>query len=209
MVLSEGVFYPDGQILDEDYEVHSFEQSKMYEKGVKCNDCHDVHRAKRYSEGNELCMKCHRADTYDTETASLPQKSCGREAERRRSLRFLPYAGPQLHGGPFQARSQPANSAPGSDTVDRNAQRVQPVGLPCRQAFDLGEPKLRQVVRRQAQTSLWNRHRRRPGWKSRCPTPICWRYQQTHSPRHCASHGARSPVEISGRREQRRYWSMR
>lgn len=74
VVLAEGVFYPDGQILDEDYEVHSFEQSKMYEKGVKCNDCHDVHRAKRYKEGNELCLKCHRADTYDTEMHHFHKK---------------------------------------------------------------------------------------------------------------------------------------
>jgi tetratricopeptide (TPR) repeat protein len=65
-LLTPGVFYADGQILDEDYEVHSFMQSKMFEKGVKCNDCHDVHRAKRYAESNTLCLKCHRADTYDT-----------------------------------------------------------------------------------------------------------------------------------------------
>jgi tetratricopeptide (TPR) repeat protein len=66
VLLSPGLFYPDGQILDEDYEYHGFIQSKMFEKGVKCNDCHDVHRARRYQEGNALCLKCHRADTYDT-----------------------------------------------------------------------------------------------------------------------------------------------
>jgi tetratricopeptide (TPR) repeat protein len=65
-LLTPGVFYADGQILEEDYEVHSFMQSKMYEKGVKCNDCHDVHSAKRHAEANSLCLKCHRADTYDT-----------------------------------------------------------------------------------------------------------------------------------------------
>jgi|WetSurMetagenome_2_1015567.scaffolds.fasta_scaffold01796_3 tetratricopeptide (TPR) repeat protein len=65
VTLAEGLYYPDGQIQDEDYEYHSFLQSKMYEKGVKCSDCHDVHAAKRYKEGNELCLKCHRADTYD------------------------------------------------------------------------------------------------------------------------------------------------
>jgi len=66
VLLAEGLYYPDGQILDEVYEYHSFLQSKMFEKGVKCSDCHDVHAAKRYKEGNELCLKCHRADTYDT-----------------------------------------------------------------------------------------------------------------------------------------------
>jgi tetratricopeptide (TPR) repeat protein len=64
-LLAPGLFYPDGQILDEVYEVHSFLQSKMYDKGVRCSDCHDVHSAKRYKEGNELCLRCHRADTYD------------------------------------------------------------------------------------------------------------------------------------------------
>lgn len=64
-LLAPGLFYADGQILDEDYEVQLFQQSKMYEKGVKCSDCHDVHRARRYMEGNALCLKCHRADTYD------------------------------------------------------------------------------------------------------------------------------------------------
>ncbi|HSP05987.1 MAG TPA: tetratricopeptide repeat protein [Acidobacteriota bacterium] len=73
-LLTPGVFYADGQIQEEDYEVHSFMQSKMYEKGVKCNDCHDVHRARRYAEGNTLCLKCHRADTYDTPTHHFHKK---------------------------------------------------------------------------------------------------------------------------------------
>jgi tetratricopeptide (TPR) repeat protein len=73
-LLSPGLYYPDGQILDEDYEYQSFLQSKMFEKGVKCNDCHDVHRARRYKEGNDLCLKCHRADTYDTESHHFHKK---------------------------------------------------------------------------------------------------------------------------------------
>ena len=75
VVLAEGLFYPDGQIQDEDYEYHSFLQSKMFEKGVKCSDCHDVHAAKRYKEGNELCLKCHRADTYDTPSHHFHKKA--------------------------------------------------------------------------------------------------------------------------------------
>jgi tetratricopeptide (TPR) repeat protein len=74
VVLAEGLFCPDGQIQDEDYEYHSFLQSKMFEKGVKCSDCHDVHAAKRYKEGNELCLKCHRADTYDTPSHHFHKK---------------------------------------------------------------------------------------------------------------------------------------
>jgi tetratricopeptide (TPR) repeat protein len=73
-LLDPGLFYPDGQILDEDYEYHGFVQSKMYANGVRCSDCHDVHAAKRYKEGNELCVRCHRADTYDTETHHFHKK---------------------------------------------------------------------------------------------------------------------------------------
>jgi Tfp pilus assembly protein PilF len=68
VLLSPGTFWPDGQILEEDYEHHSFIQSKMYANNVSCRDCHDVHRARRIKDGNELCTRCHRADTYDTAT---------------------------------------------------------------------------------------------------------------------------------------------
>ncbi|HUL60493.1 MAG TPA: tetratricopeptide repeat protein [Anaeromyxobacteraceae bacterium] len=65
VLLTPGTFHPDGQILDEDFEWHSFTQSKMYASGVRCSDCHDVHSGKRHAEGNALCTRCHRADTYD------------------------------------------------------------------------------------------------------------------------------------------------
>ena len=74
VLLAPGTFWPDGQILDEDYEYHSFIQSKMYANNVSCRDCHDVHKAKRYKDGNELCTRCHRADTYDTETHHFHKK---------------------------------------------------------------------------------------------------------------------------------------
>jgi tetratricopeptide (TPR) repeat protein len=64
-ILAAGTFHPDGQILDEDFEWHAFTQSKMYASGVRCSDCHDVHSGKRHEEGNALCTRCHRADTYD------------------------------------------------------------------------------------------------------------------------------------------------
>lgn len=53
------VFYPDGQIHDEDYEVTSFMSSKMYAAGVRCVDCHEPHSAKRALPGNLLCLRCH------------------------------------------------------------------------------------------------------------------------------------------------------
>ena len=74
VLLTPGTFWPDGQILDEDYEYHGFIQSKMYANNVSCRDCHDVHRAKRLKDGNALCTRCHRADTYDTETHHFHKK---------------------------------------------------------------------------------------------------------------------------------------
>ena len=74
VLLAPRVFHPDGQILDEDFEWHAFTQSKMYANGVRCSDCHDVHAARRIKEGNELCTRCHRADTYDTPTHHFHQK---------------------------------------------------------------------------------------------------------------------------------------
>jgi Flp pilus assembly protein TadD len=64
-LLAPGTFHADGQIEDEDFEWHSFTQSKMYASGVKCGDCHDVHSGKRHEEGNRLCTRCHRPEAYD------------------------------------------------------------------------------------------------------------------------------------------------
>jgi Tfp pilus assembly protein PilF len=60
------VYHADGQILDEDYEYASFTQSKMFEKLVKCSDCHDSHSVRTIEPDNRLCLKCHRSDIYDT-----------------------------------------------------------------------------------------------------------------------------------------------
>lgn len=64
-VLEEGLYQPDGQILDEVYVWGSFVQSKMYRNDVRCSDCHDPHSLQLVADGNELCLQCHRADTYD------------------------------------------------------------------------------------------------------------------------------------------------
>ncbi|EFL52541.1 doubled CXXCH domain protein [Solidesulfovibrio fructosivorans JJ]] len=65
-LLNEGVYYPDGQILGEDYVYGSFAQSKMHQRGIRCSDCHDVHSGKLHKEGNAVCTQCHRAAVYDT-----------------------------------------------------------------------------------------------------------------------------------------------
>jgi tetratricopeptide (TPR) repeat protein len=64
--LNDGLYHADGQIQDEVFVMGSFMQSKMYEKGVTCANCHNVHSGKLLVEGNGLCSQCHRADTFDT-----------------------------------------------------------------------------------------------------------------------------------------------
>jgi tetratricopeptide (TPR) repeat protein len=65
-LLSEDLYFADGQILEEVYVYASFTQSKMYRHDVRCSDCHDVHSIKLVKEGNALCLQCHRAAQYDT-----------------------------------------------------------------------------------------------------------------------------------------------
>ncbi len=66
-LLEDGLYYPDGQILEEVYVYGSFTQSKMYMKGVVCSDCHDIHSLELHRKGNDLCLQCHRGEEYDTE----------------------------------------------------------------------------------------------------------------------------------------------
>ena len=73
-LLQEGIYHADGQILEEDYVWGSFVQSKMYQNGVRCSDCHDVHSLELHRPGNELCLQCHRADTYDAYEHHFHQK---------------------------------------------------------------------------------------------------------------------------------------
>ncbi|MCF6308662.1 MAG: tetratricopeptide repeat protein [Flavobacteriaceae bacterium] len=65
--ITNNFYHGDGQIDDEDYVYGSFMQSKMFDKGVKCNDCHNVHTLKLKFEGNKLCLQCHVPTNYETE----------------------------------------------------------------------------------------------------------------------------------------------
>jgi Flp pilus assembly protein TadD len=60
-------YYADGQQREEVYVWSSFLQTEMYQKGVTCMDCHDVHTLKLRAEGNTLCTRCHSAVLVDTE----------------------------------------------------------------------------------------------------------------------------------------------
>lgn len=63
-LIEEHVYFPDGQILEEVYVYDSFLQSKMYQKGVICSDCHEPHSTKVYSQDNTLCYRCHSYEKF-------------------------------------------------------------------------------------------------------------------------------------------------
>jgi len=85
-LLDEGVYHADGQTMDveEVYEYGSFLQSKMYQAGVMCSDCHEPHSLKLRLPGNAICTQCHLPTKYDvpehhfhkTETAAAQCISC-------------------------------------------------------------------------------------------------------------------------------------
>jgi len=58
-LLTQPLYHADGQQLDEVYVDGSFRQSKMYQKGVGCLNCHDAHSGKTKLAGNALCLQCH------------------------------------------------------------------------------------------------------------------------------------------------------
>jgi len=60
--LRAGLYHADGQQLDEVYEYGSFRQSTMYQRGVRCTDCHNPHSGKTKAEGNAVCTQCHRPE---------------------------------------------------------------------------------------------------------------------------------------------------
>jgi len=64
-ILRDHLYYPDGQILDEDYVYSSFVQTKMYYNNVRCTNCHNPHTTKIKFEGNKLCLQCHESQKYD------------------------------------------------------------------------------------------------------------------------------------------------
>ncbi|NCF45319.1 MAG: hypothetical protein GWP70_10940 [Proteobacteria bacterium] len=58
-LLDQGLYFSDGQILDEVFVYGSVLQSKMRHAGVSCGDCHQPHSATLSRQGNEVCTACH------------------------------------------------------------------------------------------------------------------------------------------------------
>jgi len=69
-LLSESLYFADGQILDEVFEYGSFRQSKMYQAGVVCTDCHEPHSLQLRADGDAVCAQCHLPAHYDAASHS-------------------------------------------------------------------------------------------------------------------------------------------
>jgi len=65
-LLEAGLYFDDGQILDEVYVYGSFLQSRMYQAGVTCTDCHDPHAATLMTgnDSNAVCARCHSPERF-------------------------------------------------------------------------------------------------------------------------------------------------
>ncbi|WP_203258564.1 tetratricopeptide repeat protein [Hyunsoonleella ulvae] len=73
-LIANGLYHPDGQILDEVYVYGSFLQSKMYQNNVTCTNCHNPHSLELKFQGNLLCAQCHEPKTYDVPTHHFHQE---------------------------------------------------------------------------------------------------------------------------------------
>ena len=62
------VYSADGQMQEEAYVYGSFLQSKMYQEGVTCSNCHNPHSLELVKQGNEVCTQCHDQKIYDQKT---------------------------------------------------------------------------------------------------------------------------------------------
>lgn len=71
--LRDGLYHPDGQILDEVYVWGSFVQSKMHTAGVRCSNCHEPHGLGLRAPGNAVCVQCHSDSPVERFTTLEPK----------------------------------------------------------------------------------------------------------------------------------------
>ncbi|ARN75756.1 tetratricopeptide repeat protein [Oceanicoccus sagamiensis] len=64
-LIESPLYHVDGQILDEVYVYGSFVQSKMYQRGVVCSDCHNPHSLELKAPDNQVCAQCHNPSVFD------------------------------------------------------------------------------------------------------------------------------------------------
>jgi Tfp pilus assembly protein PilF len=65
-LVSEPLYFPDGQIREEVYVYGSFLQSRMYQAGVSCSDCHNPHslQLRTGPDPDLVCAQCHLPSTF-------------------------------------------------------------------------------------------------------------------------------------------------
>jgi predicted CXXCH cytochrome family protein len=108
--------FPDGQVKEELYELVSFQQSKMFQEGVRCWNCHDPHADGTRETGNALCRTCHET-RYETGHTRIIERQRGRRLPRLS-------CGDRLHAARSAARSRVP--APGSEaTIATSVERLQ------------------------------------------------------------------------------------
>ncbi|PSC05984.1 hypothetical protein SLNSH_06310 [Alsobacter soli] len=64
--LTPDLFEDDGVMKDEVFNLASFQQSKMFAKGVICSDCHDPHSGRLKAGGSSVCAQCHAPARFAT-----------------------------------------------------------------------------------------------------------------------------------------------
>jgi len=77
-LISNPLYYDDGQIRDEVYVYGSFVQSRMYQAGVTCGDCHNPHSLQLVTGSNpsDVCSQCHLPSKFaSTEHHQHPAES--------------------------------------------------------------------------------------------------------------------------------------
>ncbi|EZQ19424.1 hypothetical protein CF98_02965 [Halopseudomonas bauzanensis] len=67
-LLSDPLYFADGQQREEVFISGSFAQSRMHAAGVTCSDCHQPHSQALRAEGNALCSSCHLPTEFDRPT---------------------------------------------------------------------------------------------------------------------------------------------
>jgi predicted CXXCH cytochrome family protein len=70
-LLTDRLYFADGQQREEAYDIGSFLQSKMHANGVTCSDCHDPHSGALRAPGNTVCAQCHAPAKYDAPSHTL------------------------------------------------------------------------------------------------------------------------------------------
>ena len=66
VLLTPPHYHADGQQREEVFVWASFLQTRMYQQGVTCQDCHEPHTAQLRLQGNALCTRCHDSASYDS-----------------------------------------------------------------------------------------------------------------------------------------------